>query len=130
MAEPTPGPWTIAVKPVSHSLEVTGYAHQVMIPGNCLPLTVAHHTHRNWNHIHTERLCNGHVRYTGHGARQPDLTPHPDAFLIAAALDLLVALEVAHHALRHPTDEWKDEVENKALPIVRAALSRARGVTK
>lgn len=52
-----------------------------------------------------------------------------NARLIAAAPDLLAALEVAHHALSHPTDGWKDEVENKALPIVSAAIAKTRGRT-
>jgi hypothetical protein len=79
--------WKIEVVPVAHGLEYTGYAHKVV--NGTREITVAHHEHRNYEHIHTEPSQLGHlyVKRVGVGRREPDLTPHPDAVKIAAALN-------------------------------------------
>lgn len=127
MAEHTPGPWKIVVEPVSHSLKETGYAHQVMIPGNYLPVTVAHHQHTNWDHIYTERFCGDYVRQTGEGSRPPDLTPHPDAVLIAAAPDLLAILEVMLREAEALDNEHGSFGWDEAIEQARGAIAKARG---
>ena len=78
--------WTPKVKCVSVGLEESGYAH-VVRHDDGREITVTHHTHRNYDHIHEQGLGCGHVRYTGVGPRKPDLTPHPDAVKIADALN-------------------------------------------
>lgn len=78
--------WTTRVIPVSSSLYETGYAHEV-VNDDGREITVWHHRHRNYEHIHEERLGGGYVRHTGIGPIPPDLTPHPDAVKIANALN-------------------------------------------
>jgi len=77
--------WKTQVVPVSIGLEVTGYAHQVVRGDRTI--TVTHHEHRNFDHIHKEDVGGGYVRKKGIGRREPDLTPHPEAVLIANALN-------------------------------------------
>lgn len=79
--------WTTRVIPVSIGLEETGYAHQVV--NGHREITVTHHTHRNWEHIHEVRLPDGLYQRTGMCRREPDLTAHPDAVKIAAALNAI-----------------------------------------
>ncbi len=78
--------WTPKVECVSVGLAESGYAHQV-VHADGRAITVTHHTHRNYDHIHVEALIGGRVRRTGIGPREPDLTPHPDAVKIANALN-------------------------------------------
>jgi hypothetical protein len=47
--------------------------------------------------------------------------------LIAAAPDLLAALRLAQEAMRAPLDDWKGEIERKALDAARAAIAKAEG---
>jgi hypothetical protein len=79
--------WKPQVVRVSVGLESSGYAHQVTNGDRVI--TVAHHEHRNYDHIHTEpsELGRVYVKKVGVGRRDPDLTPHPDAVKIAAALN-------------------------------------------
>jgi hypothetical protein len=79
--------WTTRVIPVSIGLHETGYAHQVV--NGDREITVTHHTHRNYDHIHEEKLDRYYSRWTGIGPREPDLTPHPEAVAVAAALNVL-----------------------------------------
>jgi len=78
--------WKIEVVPVSHGLEETGYAHR-LVSEDGHKITVAHHRHKNYDYIHVEKLPCGGCRRTGYGPRAPDLTPHPYAVKIAAALN-------------------------------------------
>jgi hypothetical protein len=83
--------WEARVIPVSIGLETTGYAHQV-VNGN-REITVTHHTHRNYDHIHSEpsQLGYPYEKQSGIGRREPDLTPHPEAIAVANALNALEA---------------------------------------
>ena len=85
--------WTTRVIPVSVGLEETGYAHQVVSGDR--EITVTHTTHQNYDHIHAERLDRFYVRLVGIGRREPDLTPHPEAEIIAAALNGLTLPRVS-----------------------------------
>ena len=116
--------WTTRVTQSSHGLESSGYAHEVVVPGHLLPITIVHTWQQNYDHIHTEPLGDGYVRQTGIGRRKPDLTPHPLALLIAATPDLLAALESVISALDgrvHSRDALR------ALSNARAAIVKARG---
>lgn len=125
----TPGPWTTKVICCSVSLERTGYAHQVVI-GNC-EHTVAHTDHENWEYIHREQLPDGYVRETGIGRREPDITPHPDACLAAAAPTLLEACEAALPYLADHIAMTLDAGpgDRIAYDKVEAAIALARGRT-
>lgn len=83
--------WEARVVPVSVGLEETGYAHQVV--NGRRTITVTHHSHRNFDHIHTEPSQFGYpyVKSTGIGRRPPDLTPHAEALAVAAALNAMEA---------------------------------------
>jgi hypothetical protein len=50
-----------------------------------------------------------------------------NARLIAAAPELLEALKLAVQAMRAPMDEWKGEVERRALDTANAAIAKATG---
>lgn len=79
--------WEAVVVPVSFGLEETGYAHQVV--NGSRTITVTHHRHQNYDHIVSHNIGNGYVRSEGVGKREPDLTPHPEAVAVAAALNAL-----------------------------------------
>jgi hypothetical protein len=83
--------WTPRVICVSVGLDESGYAHQV-VNGN-RQITVTHHTHRNYDCIDTKDIGGGYVRRTGIGRREPDLTPHPECFVIANALNAALAAQ-------------------------------------
>lgn len=79
--------WETKVIVASVGLEETGYAHQVVKGPRTI--TVSHHSHRNYDHIVTRQLGNGYVEQRGVGRREPDLTPSPEAMVIADALNML-----------------------------------------
>lgn len=80
-------PWTTRVICVSVGLEESGYAHSR--PDGRREITVTHHTHRNYDHIHVEPIDRTYGRFIGIGPRKPDLTPHPEAVVIANALNAM-----------------------------------------
>lgn len=124
MAEHTPGPWSVEVIRCSMGLEYTGYAHKVKI--GIHDYVVAFTEHKNYEHIHTEDIGNGYVRQTGIGPREPDLTPHPDAILIAAAPEMLAALELLFADVQD-YEAWQRPCH--AVDVARAAIAKARGET-
>lgn len=116
----TPGPWTTRVIPAALGLKRTGYVHQVTIGG--MDYTVAHHSHQNYDHIHKEDIGGGYARSIGIGRREPDLTPHPDARLIAAAPDLYSTLERAIEHLKFHNEAVANECR-AALRVAREGRS-------
>lgn len=136
----TPGPWRTRVIPAASGFEYTPYAHQVVI-GN-REFTVAHNDHRNYDKIEKRELslkemlatqglgdggCATH-EYFGVGSRKPDLTPHPDARLIAAAPDLLAACEAGVQTIEQLIPEPSARgVADVVLFQLRAAIRLATG---
>jgi hypothetical protein len=50
-----------------------------------------------------------------------------NARLIAAAPELLAALQMAIQAMRAPLDGWKGDIERSALDVANAAVAKATG---
>lgn len=79
--------WKAIVEPVACGLHSTGYAHKVV--NGDRSITVTHHEHQNFDHIVTTPISRFYVQQYGVGRREPDLTPHPEAIAVAAALNNL-----------------------------------------
>ena len=94
----TPGPWEV------HFLEDGGFE--------------IHDRRTQWESI---VLC---TRYPAAECKEEFAA---NARLIAAAPDLLAALEHARFAMRAPLDGWKGEVERAALDKAGAAIAKALG---
>lgn len=91
----TPGPWKTRVGPITSSMEQMSYGHEVVIGGKPWMVAITHQ--RPFDHIHkSDPHHDGIVTHTGIGRREPDLTPHPNARLIAAAPSMLAALQLQH----------------------------------
>ncbi|MEN8198079.1 MAG: methyltransferase [Pseudomonadota bacterium] len=125
MTSHTPEPWETRVIPASGGLECTGYAHQIVKGGR--EYTVAFSDHQNWDYIHKEKLPDGYVRSVGIGKREPDLTPHPDARRIVAAVNACeglstAALEAAGARIALCTDTMSADL----FEAMRMAIASAR----
>jgi len=125
----TPGPWTVEVRAASVGLEETDYCH--LVKKGIHEYSVACTTQKNFEHIVHKDLPNGYVESSGVGRIAHDLTPHPDAILIAAAPDLLSALNgllQMYVAFINSGDagNWNPEDESQ-VKAARAAIAKALG---
>lgn len=124
----SPGPWSVVVEPASVSIDETSYSHQVVIGKHTH--TVAITTHQNYDAVHETPLWNGCSRFVGVGRRDPDLTPHPDARLIAAAPELYDVLKAITdcYGVGFSPEKFCEHVR-EFMEQGRAALAKARGET-